>query len=180
MGVGIVMNRALSLLVVSFGMMILLPRTASAHVLIQDVTGTVGAVLHITPGDDPVAGMPSTISLSIDDTSLSENNSKFTIKNKADESIDAIQYTQNKGTLTAEYVFPTQGTYELRIMVRTTKNKNYDFTYVQRVSKGVGTNIEDSTHPLARFIFLSTSIALVYTIVFFVKRRAAVFNQSTF
>lgn len=45
---------------------LLLPSAALAHVVKSD--GTIGAILHVDPGDDPVAGEPSTLFLEFKDT----------------------------------------------------------------------------------------------------------------
>jgi len=155
-------------------------QSVSAHVLIRDETSTVGAVLHITPGDDPEAGMPSTISLSIDNISLESNDSKLLVKSVASGTTDELDYTQHDGSLTAEYIFPSQGTYELMIQAKASNTKQYNFLYTQRVSKGIGVNSGASSHPFARFASISTSIILVITIFVIVKKRKAIAKQSLF
>ena len=173
-------NKILLLLVLTFSTALYTDQDASAHVLIRDRSGTVGAVLHITPGDDPVAGMSSTISLSIDNTSLNGNNSKLVVKNVATGFTEDLKYTQNNGALTAQYIFPSQGTYELTIQAQASGTKKYNFAYTQRVSKGVGFSAETSTYPLARFAFISTCVLYLLTIIVVVKKKKEITIQSTF
>ena len=175
-----VMNRILMFLALALSTAVYAATDVSAHVLIRDESKTVGAVLHITPGDDPVAGESSTISLSINNASLRSSDSLLFVKNTTTGTTDALKYSQNNGALTAEYVFPSQGTYDLTIEARASDTKKYNFTYTQRVSKGLGTNTDATTYPLARFGLFATSIVFLLTVFVVLKKKKDMASQSSF
>jgi len=121
-------------------------RTASAHVLVQDDTHRVGAVLHITPDDDPVAGQPAQLFYDVKDKLFLDNVFLPVLRiadvngNKTEE----VRVTHSGTTISATYTFPVQGVYDLTLTL-SSPDKTYTFTYTQRV--GRGTQAIATAHP---------------------------------
>lgn len=136
-------------------MVIFMPQIASAHVLITDEKNSTGAILHITPDDDPIAGQEATIYFDTQNRLPSHRNDSITL-----EIIDSFGErkavdTKISGNLaTATYVFPSQGAYELLFTV-TADNETHIFKHSQRVSRGT------SGDPLNRPTYAWAEISLI-------------------
>ncbi len=117
----------------------LLGGTVQAHVLIADSQRRMGAVLHITPDDDPIAGEPSTISLSIQGANISEKTHAFRLHIKSDQGREGdVPLHITSGTVTASYVFPMRGVYALVLTAEpiSGEGQTITFEHAQRVSRG--------------------------------------------
>lgn len=113
--------------------------TAQAHVLIADDRRQMGAVMHITPDDDPIAGEPSTITISIQDTNISEETHAFRLHISSDHGHGGdVQLQAGNGSVAASYVFPVQGVYTLTLSLEPTNGSGQTivFRHAQRVSRG--------------------------------------------
>lgn len=124
-----------------------LPGTAAAHVLIGDETRSVGAILHITPDDDPVAGEQSSIAFIIEGQAVSNKTHAFTlhaIDGQNQKSYISIQ--ANGSTITAAYAFPVQGVYELILVAEplTGRGKTLTFRHDQLVARGEAAEATDN------------------------------------
>lgn len=152
----------------------------SAHVLITDQTKTKGAILHIIPDDDPVAG--------------EEAEFYFDMQNQKSESIDSVELTVSdsegnrsiieteiSGTLvTAKYVFPTQGVYELAFNVRT-NGETFIFSESQRVSRSViSTATDKQSHEWAEILLIVCIVGFAVLGIIILNRRKEIAKQSTF
>ena len=101
---------------------LLLPQYAFAHTL--DSNETVGAVMHISPEDDPAAGEQSSINFELKDTanSFKPENCEciFTVNknNKALYSQPLFQNNTDPNSLNASvpYIFPEKGEYVLHVI----------------------------------------------------------------
>lgn len=161
------------------GLTILLPPTASAHVLIGDDSKSIGAVLHVVPDDDPIAGQPSNLFFDIQTQKLNKNSAKLTITDVATAKAMDVPVKVDNNSVTADYTFPTQGVYGLSLAV--TSDKAYVFNYSQRVSRGVtGSALDASTYPLANLalVFSGTMFLLLLVIMF--NHRKDIKKHSTF
>lgn len=146
--------------------------SSEAHVLITDHTNTIGAVLHINPDDDPVAGESATLFL---DPQISEkviDSMQLTIRNAdGTETVVDDSYT---------YVFPAQGLYELTFAVNSS-GYNYIFTHTQLVSRGVSTgSLDKPTYMWAEVLVLMAVIGFALLIVFILNYRKEIKAQSSF
>jgi len=113
---------------------------ARAHVLISDDTNQIGAVLHITPDDDPIAGEPSTIFFDIQNNAATKETHSFTLTIiHEDGTQDTAPISVSKNTITSEYVFPSQAVYTLLLSADPvdTSQKSLYFRHAQRVSRGI-------------------------------------------
>jgi hypothetical protein len=116
---------------------------ASAHVLQSD--GTIGAMLHIIPDDDPMSGAPTTYELEFSDTvvqfSLPDCKCTATVmeagKTIASKPLHVSSDLNSINTVT----FPTADVYELHINGQPKKSGEFQpfiLTYLLRVKAGSG------------------------------------------
>ncbi len=153
----------------------LLGGTAQAHVLIADNQRRTGAVLHITPDDDPIAGQPSTIALSIQDGDITEKTHAFRLHIKSDQEHEGdVPLQIIGGTATASYVFPVRGVYTLTLTAEplSGQGRTVIFEHAQRVSRGE-TGSGSIVSPLwARFGLVASATGfLVIGFIVFNKRK---------
>ncbi len=152
---------------------------AFAHVVIRDETNSVGAVLHITPDDDPVAGDKANLYFSIENQSLVRSNVTIAITDEATGQIANVEASMNSSSVSAEYVFPSRGVYSINLKVSGVEN--YNFSYTQRVTKGTGSSsLPEQEYPLAKATLLFSGMALIFTVIVLINRRKDIFSQSTF
>jgi hypothetical protein len=137
------MKYLLLLAVCIFAGSIAVSHSAQAHVLVTDETGSIGAIVHIIPDDDPIAGQSSELFFDIQQLKISSENSTLTIQDKDGQSTTVPLSTQDH-SIYASHTFPIQGVYTLQLRVETSKTTHI-FTYSQRVSRG--TEISQSVAP---------------------------------
>ncbi len=114
-----------------------LPTKVSAHILVTDTTGQYGAILHVMPDDDPIAGEESNLfyDVQIDSLDDSDYEAILTITNSSDE-LTIVNLETNDSYMSTNYAFPTQGVYRLKLQIKTS-SASYNFESSQRVSRGV-------------------------------------------
>lgn len=173
------MNKKIVLLLLLFvGLNVLLSKPAFAHVLIGDDTKTVGAVLHIVPDDDPIAGQQSSLYFDIQNTKLNENNTKLTITNLATNEAVNVPIKVEKSSVNADYTFPTQGVYQLSLTANS--DKNYIFNYSQRVSRGViGSTLDKPTYPLATIALIFSTTSFLFLLIIMFNHRKEIKKRSS-
>lgn len=173
------MKKYLFLLVV-LGLAGLHYQTAEAHVLLRDPQTKIGAILHINPDDDPIAGEGEFTQLYFDiqdknaQTRLPLAAYQLTIIDEAGTS-NYVHLEEAGSTLIATYTFPSQGLYRLELR----STPDYDsFLKVSmqdslRVSRGTITNTPTGQkHPLAGIIaFVAANVFVVLAIVAFNYRQ---------
>ncbi len=167
---------AIVLLVISF----LLPRPVEAHVL--KTGGTIGAVMHVDPDDDPIAGSKSTFYLDFKDTTNrfkpEQCDCTLSIFQNGKEiySQDLFENT-NSPTLTSVavvYTFPTRGEYTLKVSGKpytagTFKpfSLTYDIDVDQQAAKTPGSSQSIWISGIYSGAILIISITFI---IFFVRR----------
>lgn len=168
------MKKFLTILVVA---LIFSAGSASAHVLIKDATGAKGAILHIQPDDDPIAGERAT--LYFDMQSESNSTVQLTIKNDKTAEKITLEPVAVKGSLaTIAYTFPAQGTFGLTFEVAS-GSSIHTFTTHQRVSRGVvAGDTTAKTHVWAEMLLLGSSIGVAILVITFVRQRKMIGSAS--
>lgn len=150
---------------------------ALAHVLIMDDTGTKGAILHITPDDNPIAGEPAALYLDIQDGAKSSANLTVEDTNGTAETVEA----RVDGSLAVfAYTFPAQGVYRLTFRVGMDAQA-YSFSHTQRVSRGITASaLQPPRYVWAEAVLFTSGVGIVVlgTIIF--NRRKSIAAQSTF
>lgn len=118
---------------------IIVAPSVQAHVLIADDQNRVGAVLHITPDDDPIAGELSSIFFDIQNNAVSDKSHSFTLTVLPDNGERVyVPITPAGSMVSAAYAFPSQGLYELILLAEPldTSTKSLSFRQSQWVSRG--------------------------------------------
>lgn len=157
----------------------LVPHTAAAHVLVTDETRSKGAIVHIIPDDDPVAGEKAVLYFDTQGGLLDDQASvSFMVSNSAGEVVHVS--TKTDGSLvTAEYVFPIQGVYDLTFTVATS-GKQYVFNQSQRVSRGmVGSALDKPSYAAAEIGVLASGIGIVLLLIVAFNHRAGLASHSS-
>lgn len=151
--------------------------TASAHVLITDTAQQKGAVLHIVPDDDPIAGQPATLYLDMQNRSAATVSLAVT---DSENSTDTIALKQSGALAYGNYTFPTQGIYKLVFTVKSGSD-TATFEHTQRVSRGVaGSALDKPTHTWAEALAVAAGAGLLLLAIVAFNRRHDIARQSTF
>jgi hypothetical protein len=117
----------------------IVPQLATAHVLITDETGKVGAIVHIAPDDDPVAGQISGLGFDVhtpDD--ISNWSINLSVKRPGGK-IDEVPTSAKIRSVHGEYTFAGRGVYELELSLKPKSGETAAtvFKYDLRISRGV-------------------------------------------
>lgn len=121
------------------GSVLVCSSAAQAHVLVTDESNKAGVILHITPDDNPVAGQQSTLFFDIQNMTLTASDYEVTLEiTDAEGRVVGVSPTIRDGSVSAEYVFPAQGTYDITLTA--TPDDHHDrplvFTQAQQVAAG--------------------------------------------
>lgn len=147
------MKKLLFIAVLITALLFGIKNSAVAHVLIRDSKGDLGAIVHIMPDDDPVAGQPAEIFFDIQGDTLGYSYFKipedFIYTGKisiTDENgrTDVIEIRDNGSAVVGDYIFPRQGVYKIDLHITSTNGKEIEFTHNQRVERGVSNSPLDS------------------------------------
>ncbi len=171
----------LSLGIVLFCIVILPGSTVGAHVLVTDEEKSTGAILHVIPDDDPIAGKKSTLFFDIQDKIVeSDSTVILTITPQRGGESEFVKTAIDGSLVTAEYVFPNQGAYEIRYTVQT-DDRDYVFVNSMRVSRGVTLDeIDTSRYVWAEGIVFACGAITALCIIIAWNRRSAIAAQSKF
>ncbi len=169
--------KRISIVLIALLAVALLPvHAAYAHVFISDTTNTQGAIIHINPDDDPVAGQPSTLYF---DTQTPQTAAELTVEN-TDGLHEKIKGTTDGSLAVYTCTFPAQGVYNLTFTT-TANNKTLTFRYDQRVSRGtIASATYQPTYPWAEALFIASCIGLALIVIVAFNRRKAIAKHSTF
>ena len=173
------MNKKFFFAVLCIGLSSLIPQNAFAHVLISDSTNSIGAVLHIAPDDDPVAGEQARLYFDIQAQEIEKESTVLTVKNVQTNEINTVVVDAGSSSISANYTFATQGVYVLSLSI--ISDKLYTFNYSQRVSSAdtsVGYSKQNS--PLATGLLIFTIVSLVALLLIAFNNRKDIKKRSTF
>lgn len=163
-----------------FACLLLPEQSVFAHVLITNEAKTKGAILHIIPDDDPIAGEESSLYFDMqDEIQGSENLVVLTIREPS--GTETFMEAEIDGTLaTAKYTFPEQGIYDLTFTVAS-DGEAYTFNHSQRVSRGIIIGPLDKTnYAWAEILLLVSGLGLIILVIIVFNRRKEITAQSTF
>lgn len=163
--------------------LILVPIPTSAHVLISDTDRQVGAVLHINPDDDPIAGEPSGLFFDIQNTDVSHDNYSFSLTvTDSDGEQTPVPITVSGSTVSASYVFPHQAAYTIVLKAEPTDTamKTLYFEQAQRVSRGViHGSVSTPTHAWAEMGLVAGGCSLLVIGVIGYNKRKEIYTYAT-
>ncbi len=113
----------------------------SAHVLLQDDTGTLGAILHVNPDDDPIAGEESTMFFDVhDEQFVVRSYIMYVFVTLPSGAIEQIPASTAGTTVSLAYTFPERGVYNLAFHAVSPSDTRI-FTHSIRVSRGVSGSV---------------------------------------
>jgi hypothetical protein len=158
----------------------LVSQFASAHVLVMDDSRTHGAIVHIMPDDDPVAGEEAIIYFDRQGVKSAKSILvELTIYDEQNRASRVVTETKDALT-TARFTFPKQGVYELQFIVKDT-NGELVFSQSQRVTRGVASaNDSVQSYAWAESLFVTCSVVLLVLSIIFFNRRREIKNYSRF
>ena len=160
-------------------MMLAPVESASAHVFVPDETKAKGAIVHITPDDDPIAGQAATIYFDVQDSLLGPD-STVALAIQGEGSREEMTAKFDDSLATFAYIFPSQGVYELTFNVNT-DGKVYAFKQSHRVARGVEANVLDQpSYEWAKITLLASGIGFALLLITVINRRREIAKQSTF
>lgn len=136
-----------------------------------------GAVLHITPDDDPVAGEPSSLVFDIQDKAITSERYSFTLQIFNSSDTPQVVPTSISGpVISANYIFPAAGLYriELRADPVETDKQPLTFTHNQLISRGLASAKSLSPKSeIAEVGLIASSCGLIILGIIFWNNRAA-------
>jgi|GEM_PF-7084318 len=164
---------------------LVLPQTAFAHVLVPDLTGKTGAILHLGTDDNPVAGQLSGIFYDVHtDLDLSKTTPVLIVTNAADSSQISVPVAASGQSVHGAYVFPTRGLYYLNLSINPSSiSPPFDsltFSYSLRVTAGtLGTQTSNPDVPAWAPAGLAiTGWLLLMLVITIFKRRGSISRSS--
>lgn len=166
--------------VLATAMALLLFQPVSAHVLVTDTTKSKGAIIHIIPDDDPIAGQASTLYFDMQDQLAKATDVSVQLVVTDSDGTRATVPMKVSGSLAyAEYTFPAQGVYQLRFAAAT-GDKTYVFEHSQRVSRGtLKSALDQPSYPWAEMLSIGSGVGIVVTAIVAFNRRRLIAKQST-
>lgn len=176
------MSKRMFVLIATLTCTLLLPSIASAHVLVKDQAGSTGALLHIIPDDDPVAGEPATLFFDVRDPSIAKSgaSTRLTIYDEQNKSLE-VSSTLQGSSVSATYTFPRQGLYIIKLVIKQNGRTTHTFVESQRVSRGI---INGETMPSApawaEVGIIFSGIAAVCAAIITFNRRKTISEYSKF
>lgn len=160
--------------------LVVFSRPAGAHMFSKDAETESGAVLHITPDDDPIAGENSLFVFDIENAPP-PNPSIVAMLTIADDQnhAAAVPAHLNEHMVKAEYTFPSQGLYTITLTLEQNGQQTHNFTQSQRVSRGTLINETASSKPLwAGLGALASGVAAVIVAFIAFYRRKVINSYS--
>jgi disulfide bond formation protein DsbB len=157
---------------------------ASAHVLIADETNTVGAILHLTPDDDPVAGTTTGIFYDVQ-TPIDLNNAAVHLQiTNAEETIsESVVTTREGSTASGAFIFPIRGLYYLTLSISSRAGgpevKPLTFRSSVRITRSLsGRDPKPETPAWATFGLIMSVWGLSASLLVLAVRHRTIFRQS--
>lgn len=162
----------------------------SAHILKTDAT--IGAVVHLDPDDDPIAGVPTAIYFEITSTAgaFSLDDCDCFVVISSDEFELSRQVLVSAGNAifspASPYTFPALGNYEIKLIGSSRSDSFKDFmietqTNVRRIVSAPVANVELSSTPINTNFQLVAIALLGFTIVAIAYRfKSRVFSPAKY
>jgi hypothetical protein len=175
------MNKRLRLLAALLLVAILLlPAQALAHVAIKDRASGTGAILHLNPDDDPIAGEQATLFFDIRDDSITPESSRATLTITNEQRIATpVPVTMRGSSVAARHIFPRQGIYHIRLHITQENRSKHTFLYSQRVGRGIsGGAVPQGPPAWAEIGGILTLVTVALTAIIAYNRRKAIQQYS--
>jgi hypothetical protein len=150
----------------------------SSHVLITDETNSKGAILHIIPDDDPVAGQVATLFFDAQDQFLAnEDTVNLTITDEAGN-VAVVPTEINESLVTADFTFPDLGVYQIKFELNS-NGETFIFTQSQRISRGINNSLDNTQkYAWAEMMLVGSGITFVLLIIVGFNNRKDIIKYS--
>jgi hypothetical protein len=158
-------------------------KKVEAHVLLTDDTGKIGAILHVSPDDDPIAGEPSSLFYELQgDTFLQHLHAvSVEIVNERGESA-GTNVSLSGSSASSSYTFPEQGIYTITLTATTldsTPAHTHSFTHMQRVTRGIlGSPLDTPSHQWASMLLTASITGLGILVILFINHKTDITKYS--
>lgn len=175
------MHRLMLIGAIAF-LLVLLPSVVEAHVLIKDQSGTSGAILHVVPDDDPIAGKKTDLIFDVQNSTFIKSgfSAELQITQKRNGQTVTVPTITKDNIIRAAYVFPVQGAYDIKLTIAPGQNEQV-FNYSQRVSRGVaGSVAQQPRFVWAEIGFISSVCGLLILAIIAVNRIREIRIHSKF
>jgi hypothetical protein len=157
--------------------LILIP-TAYAHAHVLEFNNGIGAVLHIDPQDDPVAGEQTTFYFEFRDQAgqfrAQDCLCKLVITDSANTPLlDTSMNATADDTASTSFTFASRGVYQLAVSGSPKEQSNFSalkLDYTVRVDKGLDTD-SPATDYISRAIYLSAGGVIVLIVLLMIRQQ---------
>lgn len=133
----------LSILIASF---LYSTAPASAHVLVSAKNNVGSAILHITPGDDPVALEKSSLFFDVDTGGVAITSAHLKITNQTTQRFEELATGIKDSGVSSAYTFPSKDLYLISLVINR-GNGQLEFTSSVRITRSVASNDGASDMP---------------------------------
>lgn len=141
------MSKKLLILITLLGVS-LIPASALAHELVRDQSGGAGALVYIDPDDDPIAGQPATLFFEFPDNTMTAKSSKASLTITDERGAAAtVPIKADGSSLSGTYVFPRQGSYQIKLEIEQAGKARHVFSLSQQISRGAASDAQPNQAP---------------------------------
>lgn len=172
-----------ALFVVAVAMAAASTRPVRAHILVKDPAGAAGAIVHIMPDDDPIAGEPASFFFDIQGGTFSTHEHLYALvitDQSGAETVIPVATTAT--TASATYTFPQQGVYTVVLSaasVAPATGHTHYFSFEQRVTRGAAYGIiKPSNNSTAELLLIASICALLLLLIITYNRRTKITSYS--
>ena len=154
---------------------LLFPAGASAHELLKDKIGSAGVLLHTDPDDAAVAGGNTTLFFDLSDSSITPQTAQAVVAIIDDHGAVAhITPTFAGSTITAHYVFPRPGDYNVWLTITQSGKATHQFSERLSVSDGTSSSKIAANTPVWSIIGIVVTVLLAVNLVvlIFIRHKA--------
>jgi hypothetical protein len=162
-------------------MIVMTPNVASAHVVVPDTTGKTGAIFHVTPDDDPIAGATTGLYYELDPSSNLQTATATLLITSASGGIsETVPATLKGQTVSASFDFPVRDLYYLSLSVVPADHSLPALTFnsSQRITHSSGANPEVVVPIWAKLGILASVWSLTLLFLTAIRRRRAIIKKS--
>lgn len=179
---GRAMNRKIVLFIAAVIGIVCFSPNAYAHVLLKDQIQGVGAILHINPDDDPIAGESASLFFDIQDARLAEKSSSAHLTVTSDQNeTTTVSSTLTGSAVSANYTFPRQGLYKIKLVITQDGKVTHTFLQGQRVGRGIMGDVNTTSVPAwTQMGIVGTVVAAALVLIIAFNRRKDINNYSKF
>jgi hypothetical protein len=155
-------------------------QNAYAHILVRDSSESKGAILHIIPDDDPIAGKKATLFFDMQNDINGTNKVTLNITRQSSHESVPVETALDGSLITADFTFPSQGVYLLKYQIEV-DGEIYVFEQSTRISRGVAVGTVDKVrHMWAEGLLMACGVIFAVLCIVAFNRRRDILEQSRF